>query len=74
MRADILTKPVNPGEKFGPKQRLLLTGTTSPQGTPSPHARQPTTFPLTHPPVHPLAELRGGANEESIVHDSDDDS
>jgi hypothetical protein len=32
MRADILSKPVNPSEKFGPKQRLLLTGTTA-----SPH-------------------------------------
>ena len=26
MRADILSKPVNPSEKFGPNQRLLLTG------------------------------------------------
>ena len=26
MRADILSKPVNPLEAFGPKQRLLLTG------------------------------------------------
>jgi hypothetical protein len=26
MRADILSKPVNPLDKFGPKQRLLLTG------------------------------------------------
>ena len=28
MRADILSKPVNPKGKFGPKQRLLLTGRT----------------------------------------------
>ena len=26
MRADILSKPVNPSAAFGPKQRLLLTG------------------------------------------------
>ena len=26
MRADILSKPVNPSALFGPKQRLLLTG------------------------------------------------
>ena len=32
MRADILSKPVNQGDKFGPKQRLLLTGTAA-----SPH-------------------------------------
>ena len=28
MRADILSKPVNPSAAFGPKQRLLLTGRT----------------------------------------------
>jgi hypothetical protein len=28
MRADILSKPVNPSALFGPKQRLLLTGRT----------------------------------------------
>ena len=28
MRADILSKPVNPFPLFGPKQRLLLTGRT----------------------------------------------
>ena len=26
MRADILSKPLNPSAAFGPKQRLLLTG------------------------------------------------
>ena len=26
MRADILSKPLNPSASFGPKQRLLLTG------------------------------------------------
>ena len=29
MRADILSKPVNPSDKFGPKQRLLLTGSSA---------------------------------------------
>ena len=28
MRAEILSKPVNPSAAFGPKQRLLLTGRT----------------------------------------------
>jgi hypothetical protein len=36
MRADILSKPVNPSAKFGPKQRLLLTGRTDPPGSPCP--------------------------------------
>ena len=38
MRADILSKPVNPGEDFRSKQRLLLTGYASggPASAPAP--------------------------------------
>ena len=36
MRADILSKPVGPSEKFGPKQRLLLTGYAHPSSCPVP--------------------------------------
>ena len=33
MRADILTKPVNPRDKFSPKQHLLLTGSVRPSSS-----------------------------------------
>ena len=45
MRADILSKPVNPSAKFGPKQRLLLTGRSD--------------LPVSSNPVPPMAD-RGG--------------
>ena len=39
MRADILSKPVNPSDKFGPKQRLLLTGSSALVSRSSSHHR-----------------------------------
>jgi hypothetical protein len=58
MRADILSKPVNPGDKFGPKQRLLLTGRAYPSSS------LPT-------PVRPEVKLRGGDNEEDSADDAE---
>jgi hypothetical protein len=55
MRADILTKPVNPLAKFAPKQMLLLTGSVSS----SPSSRS----------SRPLGEPRGGAEEEEETAD-----
>ena len=55
MRADILTKPVNPLAKFAPKQMLLLTGSVSS----SPSSRS----------IRPLGEPRGGAEEEEETAD-----
>ncbi len=55
MRADILTKSVNPLAKFAPKQMLLLTGSVD--SSPS------------SPSIRPLGEPRGGAEEEEEVGD-----
>ena len=58
MRADILSKPVNPIDKFGPKQLLLLTGLSS--------SLNPSKSSAPRRDV----KLRGGANGG----DSDEDS
>jgi hypothetical protein len=58
MRADILSKPVNPVEKFRPKQLLLLTGHPS------------SLIPSLSGPAQRNVKLRGGANGG----DSDEDT
>ena len=56
MRADILSKPVNPADKFRPKQLLLLTGRIA-----SPHS--------SSTPVRRGAVLRGGTDGEGSDED-----
>ena len=58
MRADILSKPVNPVEKFRQKQLLLLTGHPS------------SLIPSLSGPAQRDVKLRGGANGG----DSDEDT
>ena len=58
MRADILSKPMNPIEKFRPKQLLLLTGYPS------------SLIPSLSGPAQRIVKLRGGANGG----DSDEDT
>jgi hypothetical protein len=53
MRADILSKPVNPSINFGPKQRLLLTGRSD--------------IPVSSFPVPPLADRGGVLIQRKIV-------
>jgi len=53
MRAGILTKPVNPRDKFSPKQHLLLTGSVRPSSSSK--------------SVRPPAEPRGDAKEEETL-------
>jgi len=58
MRVGILSKPVNPIEKFQPKQLLLLTGYPS------------SLIPSLSGPAQRTVKLRGGANGG----DSDEDT
>jgi hypothetical protein len=76
MRADILSKPLNPSSKFGPKQRLLLTGSVdlpTPDGVAricvvSASTRCPSPPPIVLSGVSAAAALgEGAATTEPVV-------